>query len=117
MKRKSRFGGYMRLYSEFKYRAKREGHVSYLSFDEWLGLSLKNCHYCGSKPVQRISKGKCQPYTVWPKASGIDRVDNEKGYEMDNVVPACIQCNSMKGNRPLRKFFDMVRRIYKKHCK
>lgn len=45
-------------------------------------LFLKECVYCGEKA------------TV---VNGVDRIDNEIGYEVGNVVPACSTCNFMKG--------------------
>ena len=45
---------------------------------EWLKLVQKVCHYCGSNEGLRRT---------------LDRLDNSKGYHLDNVVPACNACN------------------------
>jgi len=42
------------------------------------------CIYCGEKDL-RIT---------------LDRIDNDRGYTMDNVKPACIRCNYARGNMP-----------------
>jgi hypothetical protein len=44
----------------------------------------KGCCYCGEKELRMT----------------LDRVDNELGHMMDNVVPACIRCNYIRGNMP-----------------
>lgn len=56
-----------------------------------MSLWQKPCVYCGDEIV-----------TV-----GVDRVDNAKGYVMDNVVPCCAICNSMKSSM---KLVDFLRR-------
>jgi len=39
-------------------------------------------------------KRDCDSYTY----TGIDRVDNKKGYVVDNVVSCCTICNRVKNN-------------------
>jgi hypothetical protein len=34
--------------------------------------------------------------TIVIEYNGIDRVDNEKGYLVENCVPCCFTCNSLK---------------------
>lgn len=52
-------------------------------------LEADACLYCG---VRRKLHG------------GIDRVDNRRGYEPDNVVPCCGPCNRRKRDRPVGRF-------------
>lgn len=54
------------------------------------------CHYCGKKI----------------KSVGFDRVDNKIGYEQNNVVPCCWDCNSMKGTKTYNHFVEQVKLIY-----
>lgn len=66
-----------------KYRrsAKKRGHVFDLSFETFQNLlSTRKCHYCGF--VGKV---------------GLDRVINNLGYLVDNVVPCCWPCNRTKG--------------------
>ena len=51
-----------------------------------LGIGIM-CHYCGGV-----------------KSMGLDRVDNARGYTMDNVVPVCTVCNLMKKDMPPEEF-------------
>ena len=55
-----------------------------ISFAVFESLIVMPCHYCGGK----LNLTGC----------GLDRKDNSKGYEVDNVVPCCRQCNRVKGH-------------------
>lgn len=59
-----------------------------ISDDELGELFLKPCHYCGCKPEPGIGN--------W---TGLDRIDNNKHYLKDNVLPCCCHCNMARGNR------------------
>lgn len=65
-------------------------------------LIMGDCHYCGRKAADE------------PRGcNGIDRVDNKRGYEIDNVVSCCTICNRMKMNLSRELFLDHVARIIK----
>lgn len=40
-----------------------------------------------------------------------DRVDNDKGYSIKNVVPCCETCNYMKGDLTESFFINHMKRI------
>ena len=46
-----------------------------------------------------------------------DRIDSNKGYEMDNIVPCCPDCNRMKWMATVDTFFDKIEKIYNNHIK
>ena len=54
-----------------------------LTKEQYFSLIQKNCDYCDG---QLPSKGV-----------GLDRINNNFGYTMLNVVPCCTSCNSIKG--------------------
>lgn len=63
-----------------------------LTMDEYKDIRSKPCYYCGAEPEVRSRRyGK-----VKINASGIDRVDNNIGYVLSNVVPCCSWCNLAK---------------------
>lgn len=63
-------------------------------------LCLSNCFYC-DKPAN------------WPdKRNGIDRVNNNIGYEINNCVPCCFECNAAKNNLTMDEFKDWIIRLY-----
>jgi hypothetical protein len=57
-------------------RKNREFNISLEFYEE---LSKKPCHYCGREGP-----------------NGADRIDNSKGYTIDNVLPCCITCNRIR---------------------
>lgn len=67
-------------------------------------LVLAPCAYCGIEPyrVWNILKksGKIDSLTC----NGIDRVNNELGYILSNVVSCCPRCNYAKRDMPLQEF-------------
>lgn len=54
-----------------------------ISFENYLQLIKKPCHYCFG-PLSQFGVG-------------LDRKDSSLGYELDNVVPCCGDCNMIKG--------------------
>lgn len=45
--------------------------------------------------------------------NGIDRVDNNKGYEIENVVTCCTDCNKKKLKKTQEEFRKDIIAIYK----
>ena len=64
--------------------AKARGHAVDLTFEEWLTIiEGANCRYCGG------ALPAC--------GGGIDRKDSTLGYSKENSVPACRECNLIRG--------------------
>lgn len=62
-----------------------------LSAEEALSLFKGDCHFCGLQPSNlHKPRGYAQKY------SGIDRLDNAKGYTAENTVSCCSICNHAK---------------------
>lgn len=77
-----------RLHSRFvhgAYIAKRRGLHWELSKAEYEAISNGPCFYCGS--------------TLPEVGAGLDRLDNSRGYDRDNVVPCCGVCNTIRSDR------------------
>ena len=70
---KARYGVYQR-------GAERRGIEFKLSIADFQVFWQKPCYYCGD-PIDTI---------------GIDRLNNDKGYTVDNTVSCCKVCNFMK---------------------
>lgn len=47
------------------------------------------------------------------KGIGIDRIDNNIGYELENLVPCCYQCNIMKHTSSQENFINHIKLILK----
>jgi hypothetical protein len=64
-------------------------------------LISRSCWYCNTPG---------EPYV------GIDRIDSEKGYLIDNCLPCCSMCNYMKNVYDRDKFLEQVKKIYENKC-
>lgn len=65
-------------------RAGRRGLSWTLTREEFASLRAKTCFYCSS--------------SLDVYGSGLDRIDNARGYDPDNVVPCCGKCNRVRGD-------------------
>lgn len=80
-------------------------------FATWWKAQKQVCVYCDI-PVERmtvVNKSK-----KLAKRLSIDRIVNEKGYTIDNIVLACMRCNFIKSNLFT---FDEMREIGQKFIK
>lgn len=92
-----------------KLSAKHKGRTFTLSYDDYLAFTKLNCHYCEEKiPWEKWSKG-----SGYNKAYYIDRIDNSKGYDKDNCVACCTECNFTRGNRYSYEEFVLLSPILK----
>ena len=97
------------LFLAYKKRAEYRGLPFTLEKEVFLFLTQQNCVYCGCTPFStRSGRGSAEPYIY----NGLDRVDNEKGYEKDNVVTCCKICNQMKMDMKRDDFLAHISRIY-----
>lgn len=108
------------LFSIYKHNAKKSKRKFDLSKEEFIELVGGNCYYCSSKP-NTIKKSYDRTISdSWKKESiflynGIDRTNNDEGYEKSNTVTACIRCNKSKGTQNKEEFLNMVKVIYERH--
>jgi hypothetical protein len=70
-----------------KSSAKRRGYEWKITADQLEVYAQMPCHYCQARIPEEYTG-------TW-----LDRRDNTKGYTMDNVVPCCGNCNTIKMNR------------------
>lgn len=80
-----------------------------LTLAQFAELCKSNCYYCGAPPAMAARMGLAKPGE--PLSNGVDRIDNNYGYIMENVVPCCTYCNQMKLDRSTREFLEQVERI------
>lgn len=97
------------LYANYVMNAKKRGHVFELSKEQFKELTSSNCFYCGAIPQNGnyVNQQKNGNYIY----NGIDRVDNNKGYIIDNVVSCCTICNKMKHALSQNYFIDHIQKI------
>lgn len=77
-----------------------------LSDEAFFSLVLSNCFYCGIEP-QKIFATVNGGITY----NGIDRLDNDLGYEDGNVVACCEICNLAKRDLSYSEFSVWLKRV------
>ena len=83
-------------YRGITHRHKKRGWADpFLSIEEYAPLFAAPCRYCDGS-----TRG------------GLDRVDNDRGYNLDNVVPCCEVCNHMKWKLSRDEFLNHITKIY-----
>jgi len=97
--------------TNYKHSAKRRNIKWELTEEQFAKITQQNCYYCGAKPSNIARKKENNGDYIY---NGIDRLDNTKGYTIDNVVPCCFMCNQAKHNHTLQEFKEWVKRAYDK---
>ena len=87
------------IFRTYKYGAKQRKLDFVLTFQQFMTFWQKPCFYCGSKI----------------KTIGLDRIDNKKGYSLDNIVSCCWRCNEMKKAKSQTDFLNCCYKIAKLH--
>ena len=85
-------------FKKYKYEAKRKGFIFTIDVSFFGNLVDKPCFYCGIKPMLG-------------EVIGIDRIDNKKGYEKNNCLPCCSDCNYSKRTRSISDFVNHCRKV------
>lgn len=100
MKKKSRGSWESKKHRDYKYRDKKKGNKYAFSLEQSKALLHLPCFYC-TKPL----------------AKGLDRLNNDLGYEDGNVVACCENCNVILGTLPKEAKMEMreaLRSIHEK---
>ena len=83
-------------FSNYKAGAKRRGYAFDLTFTEFMSYWKEPCDYCGDA-IETI---------------GLDRIDNELGYSIDNVKSCCFTCNHAKDVMGEAQFLMWIEKVY-----
>jgi hypothetical protein len=92
--------GFSRVLTQYKQNAKNRGISWDLTDEQVKNLTSSPCYYTGLLPatIKTVKSGETYVY------NGIDRVDNSKGYTIDNCVPCCTAINLMKLDMTEQRF-------------
>ena len=89
------------IWNHYVKGAKKRGIHFGLTKTHFEELIMMPCFYCS--------------YQKQGEVNGIDRLDNQKGYIENNVVPCCEPCNLMKGSQHPQEFIDKIHAIHMYH--
>jgi hypothetical protein len=91
-----------------------------LSFEDFLLLANKQCHYCGEFPTRIFNPYKIKYGNTKLSEdnghfiyNGLDRIDNNLLHSKNNVVPCCWNCNAAKRNLHIDDFMKWIMQITK----
>lgn len=85
---------------------KRSRHKCFLTVEDLKLLIVnKKCFYCGGMNKRCIRENV---YNI----NGIDRIDSNGDYSIDNVVPCCKNCNYAKNSLTQKDFLQHINKIY-----
>jgi len=79
----------------YERRSKKRKFAFTITLAQFEGFIKQKCNYCGLLNIR----------------NGLDRVDSSKGYTIDNVVPCCPLCNTMKLDKTREQFLEQCQRI------
>jgi hypothetical protein len=99
-----------RVYKSYKDGAKVRSLSFNLSMEEFKCLIFQNCIYCGTAPslsTFRVNKSLNRELVY----NGIDRLDSNLGYSVDNCVPCCSQCNYAKSDLSVSDFRSWIKQL------
>lgn len=91
--------------------AKRRRYEWQLTKEQFRVLTQRPCYYCGVEPNQ----GNCLSASALNGLylyNGLDRVDNSRGYIIDNLVTCCGTCNRAKRTMTTEQFKVWICQIY-----
>lgn len=97
--------------------------INEINKELFIEICSKKCSYCNSDPkdwnpnikldgtfIKKWEGHIIRQSTIdeaWIKCNGIDRIDNDKGYTLENSVSCCMDCNFEKG---AKSFSDWCKR-------
>lgn len=96
------------LYGRYRHNASIKGYSFNLSKDEFKPITKMDCHYCGASPTGSMVRSKSTNGSYIH--NGVDRIDNQLGYELNNVVPCCKLCNYAKRDRNYHEFINWIKK-------
>jgi hypothetical protein len=97
--------------SQYRHSAKRRNLVFTLTDEIFDTLIAGDCYWCGGPPSNRHTSDA--GYSI--SYNGIDRLNPDIGYDIENCVSCCAVCNFMKSDLTLEQFNEKIVLIYKKH--
>lgn len=82
-----------------------------LSIDDFRKITKQACIYCGAPPSNKHNPARPRDGATPYIYSGIDRIDNSRGYVEMNIVACCAVCNRAKSDMTIGKFLQWAARL------
>jgi hypothetical protein len=100
---------FLPIYKQYKRGSTKrfKDRVFKLTLEECISMFKSKCFYCLVDPSNSIKVGQ-----RIINYQGIDRLEQDKGYTTDNVVPCCKTCNYSKNTLDYKNFIEHITKIY-----
>ena len=104
------------IFNDLKYHSPRrkipqEFLLIEQEFINWYNSQEKKCIYCG-RTQEEIEKNPRKQANGIERRLSIDRKDNNKGYEINNISLSCYKCNQEKSyNFTQWEFFSIKQKL------
>lgn len=85
-------------FNTYKNRALKKNIEFSINIEQFNEIINKDCYLCGKKTTELHT-------------NGIDRIDNNVGYNTENIKPCCGECNYMKKNFIINDIFNKFIKI------
>lgn len=122
--------GLNRYFYTIQKRAKRKNFKFDLTKEEVYKIIIQNCKFCDTKPnmvpgltctvkkfhKENYSKERIEELSLHAsqfKCNSLDRIDSNKGYELNNIQALCKECNERKSNSTDEEFLKHCIRVAK----
>jgi len=85
-------------YASYRSRAEKKELEFAITHDDYKSIILQDCYLCGKQSTET-------------NINGVDRVDNDIGYNMENCKACCKECNHMKNDYDLGELLEKMEKI------
>lgn len=102
-----------RHYAKYRTSAASFNRSFSISEEEFTKLVESPCFYCGRPPF--VAHTHRSPTRQSVLLHGVDRLDSQRGYDQDNVVTACKECNLGKHSKTPEQFIEMCRLVAERY--
>jgi 5-methylcytosine-specific restriction endonuclease McrA len=112
--------GFEKLFKRYQNGAWTRNYDFDLTMEQFQVLITAKCHYCGTEPKTEIKicrRTDTFKEDIISSYNGIDRIDNDLGYTLENSVTCCKHCNYLKRNQTYGEFLAKIKEIYFNLCK
>lgn len=101
------------LYHNYKKSAKHNKRSFELTPDQFRQFTSSKCYFCGKLPYNEHKPPSNNGGYLY---NGIDRLNNNLGYTIENCVPCCTLCNYTKRDLTINEFKELISNIYINFC-
>ncbi len=95
-------------FHRYKRNALKRGFSFEITFNQYIDIISCNCSYCGRRPGYHRHTN-CNGGFI---GNGLDRIDNSRGYTIENIAACCTTCNRAKKDMSAEEFFVWLKRLY-----